>query len=67
MKLDEVTKRVQKIRDCAGDDEAAHSYEDSLYADVLQAIATDDLDESPQVFAAAALEAELIEFERWCG
>lgn len=64
MTVDEINTRVQTIKDEAYDDEAAHSAEDSLHADVLQAIA--DGAENPRELAAAALATLKIAFARWC-
>lgn len=60
-----VRRRVQDIRECAGDDEAAHSMEDQLHQDVLQSIADFECD-SPYVCAKLALETKAIDFARWC-
>ena len=65
MTVDEVVKRVEEIRHCAGDDEVAHSMEDALHGDVLQAIADGHCDK-PDECAKAALMTEKIAFERWC-
>lgn len=54
MTLEDVKRRVQEVRDAAGDDEAAHSYEDKLYRDVLTAIP--DGVANAGALAAAALE-----------
>ena len=62
--VDEVRRRVEEIRAIAGDDEAAHSDEDSLRDLVLCAIA----DGAPNAaeLAAEALKTGEIEFARWC-
>jgi hypothetical protein len=62
-----VLDRVDYIRDIADDDEAAHRAEDRLYREVLDWIATGqiDLDAAPDV-AAFALESGNIRFGRWC-
>jgi hypothetical protein len=62
--VDEARRRLDDIRACAGDDEAAHSMEDALRRDVLQAIA----DGSPDAveLARIALESESLDFARWC-
>jgi hypothetical protein len=62
--IDEARRRLDDIRACVGDDEAAHSMEDALRRDVLQAIA----DGSPDAveLARIALESESLDFARWC-
>jgi hypothetical protein len=47
-----------------GDDEAAHSMEDALRRDVLQAIANGSPDAVE--LARIALESESLIFARWC-
>ena len=64
--MTEVLKRVEAIRKVAvNDDETAHSQEDTLHQDVLQAIADGRCD-GPADCARAALETRSIEFSRWC-
>lgn len=65
MTLDDALKWVEKIRELAGDDEAAHSEEDHLRAAVLAAIAAGTA-EYPGSFAAIALSTSEIKFSRWC-
>jgi hypothetical protein len=64
MTTEQVLLRVKLIQQSAGDDEYAHSMEDDLRRDVLQAIA----DGAPNVreLAAAALKTDEINFARWC-
>ena len=64
MNIHEIRERVQTIRDIADDDEAAHCGEDSLWRDVLLAIAQGS--RSPSELATEALVTKEIEFERWC-
>lgn len=59
-----VNKAVEYIEEIKGDDEVAHSMEDALRAEVLQAIA--DGHEDHQDLATAALKTENIDFYRWC-
>jgi hypothetical protein len=61
--LAEIRKRVEEIRQEAGDDERAHLSEDQLRRDVLSAIA-DGRCEKPREAAAIALETESIDFAR---
>lgn len=65
MNVEEVKARVQAIRANSGDDEAAHSDEDNLHQEVLQAIADGTCDD-PRACAGAALETTKIDFSRWC-
>jgi hypothetical protein len=65
--LKEVQKRVELIRSVAGDDERAHSYEDSLHYDVLSAIATGEIKgKEARRCASLASTTEGIDFKRWC-
>jgi hypothetical protein len=59
-----VRERVAVIWDIADDPERAHSAEDRLHADVLDAIAAGRCDD-PRGCAAAALATRGIEFPRW--
>jgi hypothetical protein len=59
-----VRLRVKDIRRYSGDDGVAHSMEDGLREDVLQAIA--DGAENSRELAIAALETSQIDFARWC-
>ena len=60
-----VRERVKWIDSVRGDDEAAHSAEDALYAEVLRAIA-DGTAEDAQACAKEALKTQHIGFARWC-
>lgn len=60
----EALARLARVRDMAGDYEAAHGAEDDFRADVLQAIADGHPD--PQALASVALQTAEIEFARWC-
>jgi hypothetical protein len=62
----DVTAMVDDVRAMAGDPEAAHGAEDRLYLAVLGTIATGQCrDASPEDFAAEALKASAVEFDRW--
>lgn len=63
--VEEVQASVQRIRDCAHDDETAHSSEDGLHQEVLAAIAEGRCSD-PVACAAEALKTKDIEFCRWC-
>lgn len=64
MTIEEVCERVLDIRELANDYERAHSAEDELYSEVLQAIA----DNAPNaaLLAHYALKTKDIEFARYC-
>lgn len=60
-------ERVQEINRVRGDDEAAHSKEDKLRADVLRFIVSSGAGLGVTREAAAiALGTESIDFARWC-
>lgn len=65
MDLAEVRKRVEKIRALADDTEAAHAAEDSLYHDLMNAIAQGRVSEHVEQLAAAAIETQAILSKRW--
>lgn len=65
MQVSDIERRVQRIKDCAGDDEAAHGMEDDLHQQVLKAIA-DGKCSNAALCAAAALKTQEIKFSRWC-
>jgi hypothetical protein len=65
MTPEDVQQYVERIRENALDDEAAHGMEDALWADVLEAIASGAAEE-PAALARAALATLDIEFARWC-
>ena len=58
-----VKRRVKAIDLITFDNEAAHSDEDELHQDVLQAIA--DGAAHPADLAQAALETQKLDFQRW--
>ncbi|MGG1419074.1 hypothetical protein ABE220_09385 [Bacillus subtilis] len=64
MTKEDVLEEVERIWKSAGDDEIAHSMEDSLYLNVLMAIATGA--ENASELAEAALNTQDIDFQRWC-
>ena len=64
MTVQDVEDQVANIRAVAGDDEAAHSWEDQLRQSVLEAIANGA--DNPADLARAALKTSDIEFARWC-
>lgn len=65
MTVEQVRKQVEFIKSVAEDDEAAHSYEDELHQQVIQAIAAGKC-ENPRELALEALATRNIKFARWC-
>lgn len=65
MTVEEVKARVAEIEAVKSDDEGAHSMEDELHQDVLQAIADGTADD-PAGCAREALKTHEIDFCRWC-
>ncbi len=67
MKLIEIHRRVREIGGISVNDaEKAHAREDTLWSDVLQAIADGDhADIDPAVLARAALKTVELSFPRW--
>ena len=64
MNLKEAQKYVQAIRDMAGDDELAHSFEDSLYCDFAIMVAQSDSEFSE--IAKEICKTMDIDFARRC-
>jgi hypothetical protein len=67
MTLKDARDMIGAIKLCAAehDDEAAHSMEDALRAQALQAIANGDVDD-PKALAELVMTTDGIEFRRWC-
>lgn len=63
MDLSNVEEQIALISAASGDDERQHGLEDSLYEDVLKAIAEGAPNASE--LAAAALKTKEMEFCRW--
>lgn len=61
--VDEVKRRVAAIEQDKNDDEAAHGSEDTLWENVLEAIAEGNPD--GQALAIEALKTRAIDFARW--
>lgn len=55
---------VQEIEKIVADDEAAHAAEDTLYEEVLKAVA-DGHPDSKKI-AKIALRTKSLNFQRWC-
>lgn len=64
MTLEDITKLLNRIEKCKRDDEAAHSLQDQLFEDVLEAISLGA--DNPSMLAKEALKVLNIDFERWC-
>lgn len=64
MSPEDVRTRVAQIERMAMDDEAAHSAEDALHRDVLDAIANGAPD--AEALAREALDTLSMSFARWC-
>lgn len=65
MTLEKIQKGVERIRAMAGDDEGAHSAEDSLRHEFILAVSK----RAPEPFRTMAkevLKTSDIEFARWC-
>lgn len=65
MTLREIKNRVDHIKKIVGDNEAAHSEEDSLYSDFIAYLAKTA---SPKYreMAKTILKTQEIDFRRWC-
>ena len=63
--IEEAKREVERIKDIASDDEAAHGAEDDLWERALRTIADGRADD-PQHLALVALETKKIDFQRWC-
>lgn len=65
MTLKEINDAVKNIEGMTGDDEEAHSEEDTLYSDFIQYIANGggkDLKKKAKII----LKTRDIDFKRWC-
>jgi lipase chaperone LimK len=66
MTTEEIEKRLEQIKNMAGDDESAHGAEDDLYREFIAYVAS--LDSLPSLSAKAKLilTTKDINFARWC-
>jgi len=64
--IDDVIEVVKKIKECSGDDEAAHCLEDDLRFEVLCYIAQFSTEDKIRKMALEAIQTESIDFARWC-
>ncbi len=67
MIIDQINERLQEIRDCADDPEAAHQKEDKLYRLFITHVAIRPDDPELQEKARLVLSATQIKFSRWYG
>ena len=65
MTIKEVQERIAEISNASDDDERAHSMEDDLYQDLLEAIESGEA-EAPQEMCRLALTTKGMDFARWC-
>jgi hypothetical protein len=63
MNARDVERRVESIREMAGDPEVAHAEQDALYRDVLVQISKGS--GRSAALASAALKVESVKFARW--
>ena len=66
MTIHEIKERIQAIKDCAGDDEAAHSMEDTLREEFIAYVHITSEVEHLSEKAKLILSTSEIEFSRWC-
>lgn len=62
--VEDVRRRVEKLKAMTGDPEAFHAEEDALHLEVLSAIAEGH--PAPAELAAEAIATAAIDCERWC-
>lgn len=63
--VEEVRRRVELLRETAGDSEVAHAIEDEIHVTVLRAVAAGGTNSVE--LALEALKTLEIQFNRWCG
>lgn len=66
MTLTEAKKRVKFIEEVQCDCEAAHGYEDQLYLDFIEDVATNINNGDIAEIAKEILKTKQLEFARWC-
>ena len=66
MSIEDIKARIDDIREVAGDDEAAHSREDELYADFIAFVAKEPMSWGLADKAKLVLSTRDLKFERWC-
>lgn len=66
MSIKDIQNRIQKIKDCAGDDEVAHGLEDDLNQDFIEYVSHTPYDNDLAEKAKLVLSVGEIRFARWC-
>lgn len=56
---------IKEIMEISGDDEMAHSLEDTLYQNIIAAIANEEIVDAKKCCELALKSAD-IDFARWC-
>lgn len=67
MKIEKIKERIAKIENCKYDDEMAHSYEDDLFYDFVNAIKNGKYETKEEIVKAAkeVYKVRKISFSRW--
>lgn len=67
MKIHEIKKRIKKIEEYKFDDEIAHSYEDDLFYDFVNAIKNGKYETKEEIVKASEeiYKVRKISFSRW--
>ena len=67
MKIEEIKNRIAKIENCKGDNEMAHSYEDDLFYDFVNAIKNGKFETKEEIVKASkeVYKVRKISFMRW--
>jgi len=65
MTIQDIEKNIEHLKQISGDDEAAHSYEDSMREGFLEFVATSTI-EPYAGMARLLLTTNNIDFNRWC-
>jgi len=65
MTVKDIESRIEQIKACGRDYEAAHAAEDRLYVELLGAIAEGKC-RNPKACAKAALATQKMDFPRYC-
>lgn len=67
MNLEYIKQSLKDLEEIRGDDEIAHSVEDSMYQDFVEFISKGDFDKSELIeMAKELLKSQDINFSRWC-
>ena len=67
MKLQEVKQRIAEIEHCKNDNEMAHTYEDHLFYDFVEAVKDEKYKTRKEIIEVAAelFKVRDIDFARW--